>query len=77
MANDEKTSIIWIEAALLVFLVVIGMGLGAAMDELIDSVRESRRPKEATINRQGQLSLRQIEAANAQTEFTVLQSKVV
>jgi hypothetical protein len=75
MADGGKISVSWMEAALLVILVMCGLGLGASAEWLTAWWRQADEPKEEAYAANARVSFSQAEAALAQSELNAIQSK--
>ena len=75
--TDKKISIKWIEAILLIVILLAGLGIGTFPSSLIESEREIMRPREEAYIRNAQLPLRQSELSISQAELSTLRSKIM
>jgi len=75
--TDKKISIKWIEAILLIVILLAGLGIGTLASSLIESEREIMRPREEAYIRNAQLPLRQSELSISQAELSTLRSKIM
>jgi len=75
--TDKKLSIKWIEALLLIVILLVGLGLVTLTSSLVKTELELRRPREEAFIRNAQLPLRQSEATNSQADLTALRSKIM
>jgi lipopolysaccharide export LptBFGC system permease protein LptF len=73
---DKKIAIKWIEALLLIVILLVGLGLGTLAASFIESERELRRPREEAYIRNADLLRRQAEATASQAELNTLHSKL-
>jgi hypothetical protein len=74
---DNKISIKWIEAILLIVILVVGLGLSTLATSLIEGEREIRRPREEGFIHNTELRLRQSELSTSQAVLSTLRSKMM
>ena len=75
--TDKKIAVKWIEALLLILILLAGLGLGTFATFFINAEREIRRPREEEFIRTAQLPNCQTDAATAQAELTSLRAKIL
>jgi len=75
--TNKKIAVKWIEALLLILILLAGLGLGTFATLFINAEREIRRPREEEFIRTAQLPNCQTDAATAQAELTSLRAKIL
>lgn len=73
---DKTIAIKWIEALLLIVILLVGLGLGTLATSYIQTEREITRPREEAYIRNADLLRRQSESTTSQAELTALHAKI-